>query len=117
MTGGFTANQTVQLSRYTETNNGMGDPVPGHTAPVTVRVVGWAVTGGAERSEDGHINQVSWDAVLYAPASLAVDAQDRFLLPGLGTFEVTDTAGNWDTGPWWVPGMSEVHLKRISGGH
>lgn len=116
MTGGFPANQTVRLSRWVETTNGMGDPVYGYAAPVMVRVVGWAVTGGVERGEDGHLNQVSWDVVLYAPASLAVDAADRFILPGLGLFEVTDSAGNWDTGPWWVPGMSEVRLKKISGG-
>jgi hypothetical protein len=82
---------------------------------VEVLVVGWAVTGGVERGEDGHINQVSWDVSLYAPASLQVDAQDQFIVPGLGMFEVAGSPANWDNGPWWSPGVSEIHLRRVDG--
>ncbi|MDN6706380.1 hypothetical protein [Corynebacterium glyciniphilum] len=110
---GIPAKHTVGLSRYEERTNSNDDKVVGHGPVEDVKVIGWYITGGQERGPDGHIYQVSYDAVVLPPTALGIGEHDKITLPGHGEFHVDGPPGNWDHGPFnWTPPGGQVRLKR-----
>lgn len=80
---------------------------------MNVSVFSCHLTGGQEVGIDGHVNQVEYDAVVLAPVSLGVTADDRMVLPW-GDFMVDGPPGDWENNPWWSSGLVQVRLRRVS---
>ena len=93
--------------------NGFGDEVRDYGDTDEVEVFAFYVTGGEEVGTDGHVQQVSYDAVVFAPDELNITAGDEVELPNVGVFKVEGPPGNWDNNPWFTPGLVQVRLRRV----
>lgn len=106
--------QTIRHSAFDgTTRDSRGNVIDSWADPVDVRCF-WHTSNSHEPQIAGH-DRVLVDASVYVPMDMEIGTKDRFELPGLGEFEVVGIPDDFNHGPWWVPGLLVVNLRRITG--
>lgn len=104
---------TVEVLRRKTQVDAFGDEIETTGSPEEIAVFGWYLGGGVEGRPDGHVYQVEWDATLYAPVSAEIRAGDRIRIPRVGEFLLVGEPSDWESNPWFSPGLVEVRLKKV----
>lgn len=70
--------------------------------------------GGTPAVTASHPEAAEFDAVVYAPVEAGITDRDRIEVDGM-VYELAAPPGNWDSNPWFSPGLVECRCKRMEG--
>lgn len=103
----------ITLHRRTATKvDEYGYPVGGYTTE-QILVFG-VVVGGEDIPTQVNHDAVRYDLTVFAPVEANVSDRDRFQWAGL-TYEVDGPPGDWNTNPWFKPGLVQCRCNKIEG--
>lgn len=72
------------------------------------------VQGGTEPTTATHPERIRSDLTIYPHISSGITENDRILWNNQ-EYEVIEPPGNWNSSPWFQPGLVEVHCNAIQG--
>lgn len=89
-----------------------GDPIDGYDwSELMVFAV---VEGGDEPATARQPERVRYDLTVYAPSAAGITAEDRVRWRG-AEYELDGPPGDWDTNPWWPPGIVVCRCNLVKG--